>query len=124
MISAVKLSLRYLLLTGVAVLLSACITTPEMKNRWSFVCPDGFAFNANYSRSMKSVRLAADGLSEKARLRESDDASAGVRYAGNDTEFFPRGVMADLYIGPDAKNGYSADSGKTRAHLNCQGNAY
>ena len=113
-----------LFLSAVTLLPSACITLPEMKNRWSFVCPDGYVFFATYSRNKQSVRLSADNLAEKLRLRDANEIAAEARYASSDVEFLTRGVMANLRIGSDSKTGDSSGSGTAAAHLQCQGSAY
>jgi len=124
MISIVKRLLYSLLLTSSALLLLACITTAEMQNRWSFVCPDGYTFNATYPRDKETVRLKGQDLSAKLRLRESDSPAVKRRYASDSVEFLPQGVLADLYIRIDTDNGYSANAKDSVAHLQCQGNAY
>lgn len=87
--------LKLLVILLSSCVLAGCITTPEMKNSWLFVCPDGYQFTVEYSRDFESVEIDADGLA--AELRRSEAAS-GARYADGSKVFWAKGAMALLEI--------------------------
>ncbi len=105
-------------------ILAGCITLPEMKNRWSFVCPDGYRFEAVYNRKKTSVVISYDDQSAKLRLQDGIDSDTQPRYANDDIEFMPLGVLADLVLGPDAQSDDSSTAGEPVTRLQCQGSAY
>ena len=99
------------------VSLMGCITTPEMKNRWSFVCSDDYTFDVVYARNKKSLKFADTDRDFKLKLQDIDEssdskASPVVRYADDWVVFEPAGVMAQVFIDGELK------------HVQCQGSAY
>jgi hypothetical protein len=97
--------------------LSACITTPEMKNRWSFVCSDDYTFDVVYARNKKSLKFTDADSDSKHKLQDNDEnpesvAEPAVRYSNDEVVFEPAGVMAQVFI-----------EGELR-HAQCQGSAY
>ena len=99
------LKLLIILISGDALV--GCVTTQEMKNRWLFVCPDGYQFTAEYSADFEYVEIESEGLS--AKLRRSESAS-GARYSDGTLVFWSKGIMALL------------DIDENNVHRDCRGN--
>lgn len=99
------------------VSLAGCITTPEMKNRWSFVCSDDYKFDVVYARNKKSLKFVDTNQSLKLKLQQSDEQPDSavepiMRYADDVLMFEPAGVMAQVFVDGEIE------------HVQCQGSAY
>lgn len=92
-------------LLGLAIV-SGCINTVDMDNRWEFSCPDGYQYAAIYSRDFGHAVIETEDGSFKLARAES---ASGARYTDGSMVFWAKGSMAMLEI-----------EGREK-HVDCQG---
>jgi membrane-bound inhibitor of C-type lysozyme len=87
--------IHWVLPVAVALTVLTGCMAKEQKNRWSYVCSDGYSFAATFARDGDSVIV--DANDEQLKLKQVRAAS-GARYSDGDAEFWTKGIMARLQL--------------------------
>jgi membrane-bound inhibitor of C-type lysozyme len=75
--------------------LVGCITTPDMENRWGYVCTDGYDFTATYARNDMSVVLK--DADQELKLK-SLEAASGARFSDGSIDLWTKSALAFIKL--------------------------
>lgn len=78
------------------VLLSACITTSDVEDRWGYTCIDGYEFTATYAKNGRSVVL--QDAEQEVKLKKLASTTSGDRYSDGSMDLWSEGALAYIKV--------------------------
>jgi membrane-bound inhibitor of C-type lysozyme len=84
---------RFIALSGVALLLSSCSLFWNNDNRWAYTCLDGYEFQATFDHAGDTVLMESEG--RDLRLQQVESASGG-KYSDGFTTLWAKGAGAQV----------------------------
>ena len=86
---------KFIVMVVAGMLANGCITTKDMRDRWAYVCPDGYRFDVRFSNDGDTAEFRdADG---ERRLKRAPSGS-GARYTGDNLELWTKGAGATVRV--------------------------